>query len=73
MTWEFDYLVFPIAQNLTVQVVGRVNEEGEEEEGTNKKKVVVEKVCGASERNLVGHPEGTVMAVTGFFFFLIFL
>ena len=62
MTWDFDYLVFPIAQNLTVQVLGKEGETGGET-----KKVAVEKICGASEKNLVGQPEGTVMVLTGIF------
>ena len=52
MTWEFDYLVFPIAKDLEVSV----------QDGG----VHVEAVCGSPE-SLEGHPEGTIMACSGMF------
>ena len=54
MTWEFDYLVFPIAKDLIVSVEGEAGG------------VKVEKVCGSPE-SLEGYPEGTLMACSGMF------
>ena len=63
MTWEFDYLVFPIVENLVVSVVGK---EGEGEREGEEKGVWVEKVCGSPE-SLEGYPRGTVMVCSGLF------
>ena len=57
MTWEFDYLVFPIIQDLVVSVVG-----GEEGAGG----VSVEKVCGSPD-SLDAYPKGTVFGSKGLF------
>ena len=71
MTWNFDYLVFPIAKNLVVSVGGggEEEEEKEKEKGEEKEEggnVKVEKVCGSPE-SLEGHPEGTLMVLSGMF------
>ena len=70
MTWEFDYLVFPIAKNLVVSVVEAKGEgkEGEEKEGGEggREEITVEKVCGSPE-SLENYPKGTLMVCSGMF------
>eukprot|EP00009_Paramoeba_aestuarina_P002688 CAMPEP_0201515550 /NCGR_PEP_ID=MMETSP0161_2-20130828/7086_1 /ASSEMBLY_ACC=CAM_ASM_000251 /TAXON_ID=180227 /ORGANISM="Neoparamoeba aestuarina, Strain SoJaBio B1-5/56/2" /LENGTH=419 /DNA_ID=CAMNT_0047912405 /DNA_START=31 /DNA_END=1287 /DNA_ORIENTATION=- len=57
MTFDFDYLVFPIAKDVIVEVVRKEGEGGG----------AVEKVIGSSEKSLKGHSKETVMVLDGVF------